>query len=263
MVVRDGRLPLRRGQNPLAPRLPAHEPAVDSRTLRGKSGSHAARGRTTVSWDRCPQSARNGILTLARLAYTSPRTGVLAFGKDGRRSGTDSSRANGTQPPASRQGWHPHRLWPVTRVLRSLSSSRPRRDPDPGAASTHVAQDRSLGAREAGPTQPVEGHTFPAIEIAEPTEVRPGPSAASTHIARDRSVAVREGRLLLTRGENPMSPRLSAPEPAEDSLLLRGRAGTHTACGRSPVSCDHFRRAAQGGTRTPARLAHTSRRTGA
>ena len=194
----------------MSPRLPAHEPAEDSYTLRGKSGSHAARGRTTVSWDRCPESAPNGIRTPARLAYTSPRTGVLAFGKDGGRSGTDSCRAKGTQPPASRQVWHPHRLWPVTRVLRSLLSSRPRRDPDPGAASTHVAHDRS--------------------------------------------VAVRDGRLLLGRGENPIPPRLPAPEPAEDSLLLRGRAGTHTACGRSPVSCDLFRPAAQGGTRTARRV---------
>ena len=147
--------------------------------------------------------------------------------------------------------------------MRSLSSSRPRRDPDPGAASTHVAQDRSLGAREAGPTQPVEGHTFPAIEIAEPTEVRPGPSAASTHIARDRSVAVREGRPPLRTGQKLSSRGQPAPEPADDSLLFHDTAATRAARGRTSVSWDLVPRAAQDRTRTPVRLAHTSPRIGA
>ena len=71
--VGNRQLRLRRGQNPRSPRLPAHEAADDSLTLRCKSGSHAAHGRTTVSWDRCPLSARNGIRTAVRLAHTSPR----------------------------------------------------------------------------------------------------------------------------------------------------------------------------------------------
>ena len=147
--------------------------------------------------------------------------------------------------------------------MGSLSPVRPRRDPDPGAASTHVAQDRSLGAREAGPTQPVEGHTFPAIEIAEPTEVRPGPSAASTHIARDRSVAVREGRPPLRTGQKLSSRGQPAPEPEDDSLLFHDTAATHAARGRTTVSWDLLPRFAQDRTRTPVRLAHTSPRIGA
>ena len=93
-------------------------------------------------------------LTPERLAHTSPSTGAKKFRTDGnaldrtepRVPVTASPRARGRQPHASRQGWHPHRLWPVTRVEGSPSSSRPRWDADPGAASTHITEDRSPGS---------------------------------------------------------------------------------------------------------------------
>ena len=82
-------------------------------------------------WDLLPHAARNGIRTPVLLAHTSPRIGL---GKP-----------------------DPHCPWRDTRILQKLSKSWS--VPDPSAACTHVSQDRS---REAGPTLPVEGHSYTA-----------------------------------------------------------------------------------------------------
>ena len=68
---------------PRHPGSPFPEPEDESLRHHGTACTHAAHGRTTVSWGRLPRAARNRTPNTARLARTSARTRAKGLGTAG------------------------------------------------------------------------------------------------------------------------------------------------------------------------------------
>ena len=135
-------------------------------------------------------------------------------GKDGRRSGQHRSFLLGdSQPPSQRMtascfthGCYACSSWPHNRVVGSPFPIRPIRGPDRGVASTDVAHDLRLGARDG---------RLPRLRTDITGSV--GWSFAEPHgIERERRV----------------------PIAADTSLPLHGTAGQRADRGRTPGTRD-------------------------
>lgn len=81
--TRDGRAPHSTGTQFYSPGSPFPEPEDESLRHHGTACTHAAHGRTTVSWGRLPRAARNRTPNTARLARTSARTRAKGLGTAG------------------------------------------------------------------------------------------------------------------------------------------------------------------------------------